>query len=112
MNNLINKNITLDKKHTEMLNEFKYNEEVLIPKYNIEIERLEKFLKNNKNKKKIEKLEISENKIKELKNIIYRLEKTKKDYYLNNYKYIFKYFEEKKNITSNLDSKATVNNIK
>ena len=112
MNNSINKNITLDKKHTEMLNEFKYNEEVLIPKYNIEIERLEKFLKNSKNKKKTEKLEITENKIKELKNTIYKLQKTKRDYFLNNSKYIFEYFEEKKNITSNLDSKITVNNSK
>ena len=62
MNNLTNKNVTLDKKHTDMLNEFKYNEEILIPKYNIEIVRLEKFLKNSKNKKKKEKIEKKENK--------------------------------------------------
>ena len=52
MNKVSGKNVTLDKKHTEMLEEFKYNKEVLIPKYNAEIERLEKFLNNTKNKKK------------------------------------------------------------
>ena len=52
MNKLSGKNVTLDKKHTEMLDEFKYNKEVLIPKYNTEIERLEKFLNNTKKKKK------------------------------------------------------------
>ena len=50
MNKVSGKNVTLDKKHTEMLEEFKYNK-VLIPKYNAEIERLEKFLNNTKNKK-------------------------------------------------------------
>ena len=58
MNKISGKNVTLDKKHTEMLDEFKYNKEVLIPKYNAEIERLEKFLNNTKNKKKIEKIEV------------------------------------------------------
>ena len=112
MNKLSGKNVTLDKKHTEMLDEFKYNKEVLIPKYNTEIERLEKFLNNTKNKKKIEKIEVSQNRIKELKNIIYRLEKDRKEYFLNNSKYIFDYFEEKKNITTNIDSKTSLNSSK
>lgn len=112
MNKVSGKNVTLDKKHTEMLDEFKYNKEVLIPKYNAEIERLEKFLNNTKNKKKKDKLEITENKIKELKNAIYKLEKDRKDYFLNNSKHIFDYFEEKKNITSNVDSKVSINSSK
>jgi hypothetical protein len=112
MNKISGKNVTLDKKHTEMLDEFKYNKEVLIPKYNTEIETLEKILNNTKNKKKMDKLEITENKIKELKNAIYKLEKDRKEYFLNNSKYIFDYFEEKKNITSNVDSKVSVNSSK
>ena len=112
MNKLSGKNVTLDKKHTEMLDEFKYNKEVLIPKYNQEIERLEKFLNNTKNKKKLEKIELSQNRIKELKNIIYKLEKDRKEYFLNNSKYIFDYFEEKKNITTNADSKIGINSAK
>ena len=111
MNKITGKNVTLDKKHTEMLEEFKHNQEILIPKYNTEIERLNKFLNNTKNKTKKEKIEITENRIKELKNTIYKLEKKKKDYMLNNSKYIFNYFEDKKNITSN-ETKVQINNSK
>ena len=114
MNKINTKNTTLDKKHTEMLNNFKLNETTVIPKYNAEIEKLENFLNNNKKntKKNIEKLELTQNRIKELKNKIYKLEKDKKDYFLNNSKYIFEYFEDKKNITTNLDSKIPVSNNK
>ena len=63
MNKISGKNVTLDKKHTEMIEEFKNNDEVLIPKYNAEIERLEKFLNNKKNKKKKNKLKITENNV-------------------------------------------------
>ena len=96
MSKSIEKNITLDKKHTQMLEEFKYNEEILIPKLKEEIDRLNKFLNNSKNKKKIEKIEIVGNKIKELSNQINNLERNRKEYYLNNSKHIFEYFEEKK----------------
>jgi hypothetical protein len=75
MNKMTGKNVTLDKKHSEMLEEFKHNEEILIPKYNSEIDKLNKFLNNTKNKTKYEKIEITENRIKEIKNTIYKLEK-------------------------------------
>lgn len=111
MNKITGNNVTLDKKHTEMLEDFKHNQEILIPKYNSEINRLNKFLNNTKNKTKYEKVEITENRIKELKNTIYMLEKKKKDYMLNNSKYIFNYFEDKKNITCN-ETKVEINNTK
>ena len=38
MNKYIQKNITLDNKHNEMLIKFEENEITLIPKYNCEIE--------------------------------------------------------------------------
>jgi hypothetical protein len=123
MNKFTNKNTTLDNKHTEMLDKFKINEEVLIPKYKSEISKLEKSLNNfknkNKNKKKNQnenqKIEFTENKIKEIKNNIYKLEKEKKEYFLNNSKYIFDYFEDKKNITNTSgenNNKSIVNNNK
>ena len=123
MNKFTNKNTTLDNKHTEMLDKFKINEEVLIPKYKSEISKLEKSLNNfknkNKNKKKNQnenqKIEFTENKIKEIKNNIYKLEKEKKEYFLNNSKYIFDYFEDKKNITNTSNennNKPIVNNNK
>ena len=52
MNKITGNNVTLDKKHTEMLEDFKHNQEILIPKYNSEINRLNKFLNNTKNKTK------------------------------------------------------------
>ena len=111
MSKLIEKNITLDKKHTEMIAEFKYNEETLIPKLKQEIDRLNKFLNNSKNnKKKIDKIEIAENKIRELRNQINNLERNRKEYYLNNSKHIFEYFEEKKNITNNSNDTISNNN--
>ena len=40
MNRLHSKNTTLDVAHTDMLNKFKKNEEILIPKYKNEIDKL------------------------------------------------------------------------
>jgi len=111
MNKTTEKNVTLDKKHSEMLEEFKYNQEILIPKYITEIDKLNRFLNNSKNKTKYEKIEITENRIKLLRNKIYMLSKNKKDYMLNNSKYIFNYFEDKKNINSN-ETNLEINNSK
>jgi hypothetical protein len=85
---------TLDSKHNEIIKAFKHNEEVVIPKYLKQIEKLELML--NKSKKK---LEILEN-IAKYKNIIKSLRTKEKNYYLNNSKYIFDYFENKKNIST------------
>jgi len=86
---------TLDSKHNEIIKSFKHNEEVVIPKYLKQIEKLELML--NKSKKK---LEILDN-IAKYKNIIKSLRAKEKNYYLNNSKYIFDYFENKKNISTN-----------
>ena len=50
MNKYVKKNTTLDNKHTEMLEKFKNDETVLIPKYNSEIKKLENSLNNFKKK--------------------------------------------------------------
>jgi len=118
-----NNNITLDNKHNELLKKFKNNEEVLIPKYKNEIEKLElmlnklnnktetlKSLKKNVPKKDTDKKSTIESNIITIKNKIYVLEKEKSEYFLNNSKYIFNYFEEKKNIGSNDSSKNIINN--
>ncbi len=86
--------ITLDSKHNEIIKSFKHNEEVVIPKYLKQIEKLELLL--NKSKKK---LEILDN-INKYKNIIKSLRIKEKNYYLNNSKYIFDYFENKKSIST------------
>jgi hypothetical protein len=86
---------TLDNKHNEIIKSFKHNEEVVIPKYLKQIEKLELMLNKSKNK-----LELIDN-INKYKNIIKSLKNKEKNYYLNNSKYIFDYFENKKNISTN-----------
>ena len=86
---------TLDNKHNEIIKSFKHNEEVVIPKYLKQIEKLELML--NKSKNKLELLDT----ITKYKNMIKSLKTKEKNYYLNNSKYIFDYFENKKNISAN-----------
>jgi hypothetical protein len=97
---------TLDSKHNEIIKSFKHNEEVVIPKYLKQIEKLELMI--NKSKKKMDLLET----INKYKNIIKSLKEKEKNYYLNNSKYIFDYFENKKNIsTSDSFENSDKNNI-
>ena len=104
-------NITLDNKHSELIEKFKNDELIIIPKYKNEIIKLENMLnkinnkiENLKNQKKNILKKDSDKKdnilsnINNYKNKIYLLEKEKSEYFLNNSKYIFSYFEEKKNI--------------
>ena len=86
---------TLDNKHNEIIKSFKHNEEVVIPKYLKQIDKLELMLNKSKNR-----IELLDN-INKYKNIIQSLKNKEKNYYLNNAKYIFDYFETKKNISAN-----------
>ena len=106
MYKLAKKNTTLDSKHNDMLKFFQTNENILIPKYKKDINKLENSINSNSKSKNIESLQ---NKIQYLKNEIYKLEKIKNDYYLNNSKYIFDYFEEKKNINIKTDEITNTN---
>ena len=103
--------ITLDIAHSEMLNKFNNNKNILIPKYKNEIEKLERLLNKKKNSKKknnetenlsYEIYEI-ETKINICKDKILKAEKEEKDYYLNNSKFIFDYFEKKQNINNSYE---------
>jgi len=86
---------TLDNKHNEIIKSFKYNEDVAIPKCLKQIDKLEAMLIKTKNKTEILEL------INKYKNTIKALRNKEKNYYLNNSKYIFDYFENKKNISIN-----------
>ena len=92
--------VTLDCKHSEFLTEFLNDEHVVIPKL-----KKQKLLLMNKLKEENlglgidEKLDVADN-ITKLTNEIKVLKKKKKDYFLNNSKYIFEYFENKKNISN------------
>jgi hypothetical protein len=94
------KSITLDGKHKEFLNEFSKNENDRIPDLKAEKKKLELKLENPNEKLSIEqKLDITD-RIKEIKSIIKELKTKKKEYFLDNSKFIFDYFENKKNISS------------
>ena len=101
---------TLDSKHNEISSSFKQNEEVIIPKYLKLIEKLESLLENSTNSNKNQPIIES---IKKYKNLIHSLKKKKNEYYLNNSKFIFDYFENKKNISNSdlITSNSNKNDI-
>ena len=102
-----NKNaVTLDNKHKEFINEFAKDENNRIPM--LENEKMK--IKNQLNNQEITielKLELVD-KLKEINLKIKELKNKKKDYFLDNSKYIFEYFENKKNI-SNEEAKVLNN---
>ena len=102
-------NTTLDGKHKEILNEFYKDENITIPKYIETRKNLEAELK--KSDISIEKkLELTES-IETIKKDVNKLKNKKKEYFLNNSRYIFDYFENKKNISEGIsgDKNKTLN---
>jgi hypothetical protein len=92
------KSITLDGKHKEFLNEFSKNENDKIPDLKAEKKELELKLANP-NLTIEQKLDITD-RVKEITITIKELKSKKKEYFLDNSKFIFDYFENKKNISS------------
>jgi hypothetical protein len=104
------KSITLDGKHKEFLNEFSKNDNDRIPDLKAEKKELELKLENhNENLTVEQKLDITD-RIKEIKTIIKELKSKKKEYFLDNSKFIFDYFENKKNISSGASSDVSSKN--
>ena len=88
---------TLDGKHKEFINEFSIDDQDIIPK--LEKEREELKQKMGKENLTIEQLLDYKDRILEIKTTIKELKQKKKEYYLNNSKHIFDYFEDKQNIS-------------
>ena len=94
--------ITIDGKHREFLNEFDKDENEEIPKLIEKKELLKKRIK-----KPSYSLEEQLDMIDQIKNIkieIKNIKTKKKEYFLDNSKYIFDYFENKKDISTGKDS--------
>jgi hypothetical protein len=103
--------ITLDTKHKEFLNEFSKDENTML-EHKCEISELKKQLLENADNLTIEeKLEMND-RISELKETIKETKYKKKDYLLDNSKYIFEYFENKKNISTGVKSQTVTNKSK
>jgi hypothetical protein len=90
--------VTLDIKHTEIINEFDKDENDKIPELKYERSELKKQL-NNLDLTVEQRLDI-EDQIEQINVTIKETKMKKKEYYLDNSKYIFEYFENKKNISS------------
>lgn len=98
---------TLDGKHTELVNKFKNDEEIVIPQYQSEIQSLNERL-TIENLTIPQKLDINE-RIRKLQKKIKTLQKEKKDYFLLNSEHIFNYFEEKKGLEEGQTKTRTLN---
>ena len=90
---------TIDKKHSQLMEQFEHNETVIIPKLLEEKVNLKKKAKTLTNSKIEEYMELHD-KINEINVEIKLLKSNKKKYLLENSKHIFNYFEAKKNISS------------
>jgi hypothetical protein len=104
---------TLDGKHREFINNFNKDEYDIIPKLKIERNELREKLKNNEttNTMNIEQIMDCKDRIYEITEKINFLKHKKKDYFLDNSKFIFDYFENKKNI-SNVENNNVENKTK
>ena len=100
--------VTLDTKHKEFLHKFSQDETTILD-YKYEIQKLKQKLNHENDSISIEeKLEITD-RILELKESLKLIQNKKKDYFLDNSKYIFEYFENKKNISNGVKSQTNSN---
>jgi hypothetical protein len=95
---------TLDSKHKEYMNEFSKYEIDIIPKLKCEKNDLSEKMNQITN---IEQIMEIKDRIKEINEEIKNLKNKKNDYFLENSKYIFEYFENKKNI-NNLENNKNI----
>lgn len=102
--------VTLDNKHKEFINEFAKDENNRIPELQNEKLQIKKQLSQPDIiiETKLELLD----KLKEINIKINELKNKKKEYFLDNSKYIFEYFENKKNISNCDINNDNTNNSK
>lgn len=103
--------VTLDTKHKEFLNEFSKDENAVLD-YKYQIQQLNKKLEKDREELTVEEmLDIKDN-ISLLKEKIKNTKLKKKEYFLDNSKFIFEYFENKKNISTGTNTQTVTNKSK
>lgn len=102
--------ITVDTKHESVIDSIQKEEDTL-PQLRKMLSLLQKKCKCNTNKDENDMTTIlqTEKQIADLKHQIKTIKKKRKQYYLDNSKYIFDYFENKKQITENDNKKTIIN---
>lgn len=98
---------TLDSKHTEFVNEFMTDETSTIPELKKERTLLKQQLMNEDN---LDRIMDIKDRLAEISTLIKQLKRKKINYYLANSKYIFQYFENKKNIDSATTTQSNTSN--
>ena len=96
--------ITLDGKHKEFLNTFSKEETNIIPELKLEKYTLRNNLRSCNDSLTIEQKMDIQDRIEEIKKEITDLKNRKREYFLDNSKFIFDYFENKKNISEGGES--------
>ena len=104
--------ITLDTKHKEFLNEFNKDENYTIPELKFERQEYKKKLEQELHALTIEQKLDLEDKINDITEKIKDLKTKKKEYFLDNSKFIFEYFENKKSISDGNSIQAPTNKSK
>lgn len=105
--------ISLDNTHTQIIQEFKEQEEN-IPKFQQCIREKKAKIKQLTNKNKnayIEQILDLQDEIKDLKKKIRTIQQSKKKYLLQNTSHIFSYFEDKQKIIQDVNKKQLVNDF-
>jgi hypothetical protein len=108
--------ITLDGKHKEHINDFTKNEVDRIPRLKKERSSLRERLQQNETAVLEDRMTIEQvmdigDRIIEINSEIKHLKSKKVDYFLDNSKYIFDYFENKKNISEKQDIPLSKNRV-
>ena len=91
---------TLDGTHRECINDFSKDEFHNIPELIKKKKELQGLLVEKEKQMTIEEIMDIKDNVQEIKETIKLLKNKKKEYFLNNSKYIFEYFENKKNIST------------
>ena len=103
---------TIDIKHTELLNKFHKIETETIPDLEKEKEELKAKIKTLHKNQYDEYMDMCD-RIKAIRREISSLTREKKEYLLNNSKHVFDYFEQKQQISSNIETNVeTTNSLK
>jgi len=102
---------TLDNKHKEFINNFMFDENEILPKLRDEKKKMlyKKINAEKRKKNNIDELLNINDKLKEIDYEIDKIKNRRINYYLNNSKYIFGYFENKKYIHENKTNQNSKN---
>ena len=104
--------VTLDTKHKEFLTEFTNDETDIIPDLKMERQELKARLHDEDDTLTLESRIDLEDRVAEITNRIKEVRAKKKEYFLDNSKFIFEYFENKKDISVGSKCQSTTSKSK